>query len=219
MRIGKLLELWRTHHLLTAKAAAAKIGITPSTLRRIERGESMHADTLKTVLVWLLEKEEPSPNAAFKFEAEEAAPVEEADKATPPYIFHPDRQEDPSTPEPERNAYTFGGEEAGAGESSSNTCELGGGNDASEPPIVASPGITASCITVDGNRFEFERRQHSEPEGPANAPGAAIEEEPETAAQYPVHAVDQNAAVWDLREERGGGSSHGTAGAGPEGSG
>ena len=75
MRLGKLLQLWRRREALTLRAAAALIGIHASTLARIERGESMHGDTLTTLLVWLMGREEPSSNETFAFKEEEASPV------------------------------------------------------------------------------------------------------------------------------------------------
>jgi len=228
MRLGRLLQLWRRREALTLKAAAAKIGINPSTLGRIERGESMHGATLTTVLVWLMGREEPSANEAFTFESEDAVAVEHQ------------VAERNAAPGSELSSSTceFSGEEAGAGESSSNTCELGIGEAACEPRIVASPGITASVITVDGSVIEFQRRQresavkcfaHGEPpilhfvyesrESSAEAHSAAIADKPEAGAEHPVHAVDQDAALCGVREERGGGSAHGGKGAGAESAG
>lgn len=66
------MRLWRHKNALTLKAAASRIGIHPSTLARIERGESMHGATLSTLLVWLLGREEPTKNETFPFEAEDA---------------------------------------------------------------------------------------------------------------------------------------------------
>ena len=77
MRLGRLLLIWRLRGGLTLKAAAGRIGINPSTLRRIEQGESMHGDTLTTLLVWLMGREEPSGNETFIFEAEEAVAGED----------------------------------------------------------------------------------------------------------------------------------------------
>lgn len=82
MRLGRLLLLWRRREALTLRAAAGLIGINPSTLRRIEHGESMHGDTLTTLLVWLMGREEPSGNEAFTFEAEEAAALDDAGDQT-----------------------------------------------------------------------------------------------------------------------------------------
>jgi len=144
MRLGRLLQLWRRRHALTQARAAAMIGINPSTLARIERGESMHGDTLATVLVWLMGREEPSGNEAFTFEAEEAADVHGAGDPTD-------------------------GEEAGQ--------------------VDAEAG---------------------------QAVGAAIADEQEAAAQLPVHALDQNAALCGLRAEQLGGGAHGGAGTGAE---
>jgi uncharacterized protein YcfJ len=58
------------------------IGINPSTLARIERVESMHGDTLATVLVWLMGREEQSGNEAFTFEGEEAVAGDNAGDQT-----------------------------------------------------------------------------------------------------------------------------------------
>lgn len=195
MRLGRLFQLWRRREALTLRAAAAKIGINPSTLGRIERGESMHADTLTTLLVWLMGREEPSANEAFTFEAKDAVAVDQDQVA-----------ERNTTPAGELSSNTckFGGEEAGAGESSSNTCELRGGDRVASggPEDVTGGRAWTGFLTED-----------------SKANGAEVEEEPEEAAELSVHAVDQDAALCGVREERGGGGSHGAEGAGAEGAG
>lgn len=73
MRIAYLLRLWRRQNRLTLRIAAGRIGIHPSTLARLERGEQMHGATLATLLVWLMGREESSGNEAFTFTAPDAA--------------------------------------------------------------------------------------------------------------------------------------------------
>ena len=78
MRLAQLLRLWRRQNRLTLRIAAGKIGLHPSTLARLERGEQMHGATLATLLVWLMGREEPSANEAFTFTAPDATAGEEA---------------------------------------------------------------------------------------------------------------------------------------------
>lgn len=79
MRLSWLLRVWRQKNRLTLRAAAKAIGLHPSTLARLERGEQMHGATLATVLVWLMGREEPSKNEAFAFEAKVAIEAEESE--------------------------------------------------------------------------------------------------------------------------------------------
>ena len=189
MRLGRLLQLWRRREALTLRAAAAKIGINPSTLGRIERGESMHGATLTTVLVWLMGREEPSANEAFTFEAEDAVAGE---------YQVAERNATPAG-ELERNDDTFGGEEAGVGESSSNTCELS--------KFVQSGKTETVCRTLIGwvEAYRTDRTK--------------VQDEQEASAELPLHDLDQDAAVCGMREERGGGGAHGAEGAGSKGAG
>lgn len=78
MRLAQLLRLWRRQNRLTLRIAAGKIGVHPSTLARLERGEQMHGATLATLLVWLMGREEPSGNEAFTFTAPDAVASEKA---------------------------------------------------------------------------------------------------------------------------------------------
>lgn len=152
MRLGRLLQLWRRREALTLRAAASRIGIHASTLARIERGEAMHGDTLTTLLVWLMGREEPSANEAFAFETKDTTAGE--DKVA------------------ERNTSLRSGEAAGQ--------------------------VDAEAV---------------------RPPGAEIEDEQETAAEHPLHGLDQDAAMCGMREERSGGGTYGEAGVEPEGAG
>lgn len=234
MRLGRLLQLWRRREALTLRAAAGKIGINPSTLSRIELGESMHSDTLATVLVWLMGKEEPSANEAFTFEAENDVTGEDqvAERNAAP------------AGQLERNPYKFDGEEAGAGESSSNTCELERGNSRTigglEDIIGGRPWTGGhhglECIPGTNNDWIRDRHLSSaeidsgqpfegledniiigwQSEPWSDAPGATFEDQPETAAQSGIHAVDKNLAVCGVREEQLGGGAHGAERVEPE---
>jgi transcriptional regulator with XRE-family HTH domain len=59
-RLGDLLRLYRAAKGLTVRELAPTIGISPSTLHRIERGHAIDAATLLRVLTWLLATE-PTP--------------------------------------------------------------------------------------------------------------------------------------------------------------
>lgn len=54
MILGDVLRAWRSHHELTARESAERIGIPDATLRRVEQGEAMSGDTLALLIRWLL---------------------------------------------------------------------------------------------------------------------------------------------------------------------
>lgn len=147
MRIGTLLAIWRRRNSLTLAAAAVRIGIHPSTLARLEKGEAMHGATLATLLVWLMGREEPSNNETFAFASEDAIESKE----------------------------------------NSKECSKGDG----EPDRAVSGRIEADHGKEAG---EVDA-------GEDGTPGAAIAHEQETAAELPVHALDQDIAVCGVREE------------------
>jgi hypothetical protein len=60
-RLGALLRVYRTLHNRDLRAVAAEIGISHSTLARIEHGQAFDADTLLKVWQWLLTPEVPRP--------------------------------------------------------------------------------------------------------------------------------------------------------------
>ena len=55
--LSKLISNWRWSEKLTAREAAAMIGLSPSTYSRLERGFSVDGATLATVLAWLLHRD------------------------------------------------------------------------------------------------------------------------------------------------------------------
>jgi transcriptional regulator with XRE-family HTH domain len=62
-RLGKLISNWRWAEKLTAREAAAMIGLSPSTYSRLERGYSVDGGTLAIVLTWLLQPGAEAPAA------------------------------------------------------------------------------------------------------------------------------------------------------------
>lgn len=58
MRLAKLLRIMRAHEDIGIREQAAKIGVSPSTLSRIERG--LPADTAQVVklMTWLIGRDE-----------------------------------------------------------------------------------------------------------------------------------------------------------------
>jgi transcriptional regulator with XRE-family HTH domain len=54
MILGTVLKEWRWARKLGIRAAAKEIGVSPSTLSRIERGENMDGQTLAHIIAWLL---------------------------------------------------------------------------------------------------------------------------------------------------------------------
>jgi transcriptional regulator with XRE-family HTH domain len=54
MRLGKVLRQWRTSEARTIRETAKEIGINKTTLSHIEHGNECGAETLATILVWLI---------------------------------------------------------------------------------------------------------------------------------------------------------------------
>jgi transcriptional regulator with XRE-family HTH domain len=57
MRIGQLLACWRSVTQSNIRDAAKRIGISYSTLSRIENGEEPNGRTLAALLRWALEND------------------------------------------------------------------------------------------------------------------------------------------------------------------
>lgn len=53
MRIGQLLQKWRAIEDRAVRDLAAEIGISPSTLNRLELGQNIEADAMLKVNNWL----------------------------------------------------------------------------------------------------------------------------------------------------------------------
>lgn len=65
MRIGEVLKKWRILSEMDVRTAAKQIGISPSTLMRIERGAvPPTGQTVITLLNWLLFTEAPNENGS-----------------------------------------------------------------------------------------------------------------------------------------------------------
>jgi len=59
MRIGAILKAWREYNGYSMKVVAQMIGIpSTSTLFRLESGEDVGGDTLATVAIWLVGRDE-----------------------------------------------------------------------------------------------------------------------------------------------------------------
>ncbi len=54
MKIGEVLKEWRYGERMGIREAAGVIGISHSTLSRIENGKPMDGDTLAKILTWLM---------------------------------------------------------------------------------------------------------------------------------------------------------------------
>lgn len=54
MQIGELVKAWRWREELSVREAAEKIGISHTTLSRIERGKPMTDEHLAVLLRWAL---------------------------------------------------------------------------------------------------------------------------------------------------------------------
>ena len=57
MKLGEVLEKYRWATRMTERELAVAIGISYSTLNRIEHGKTMDGETLSRILVWLLSEE------------------------------------------------------------------------------------------------------------------------------------------------------------------
>lgn len=55
MRLAILLKRYRIFEEINQRDFAAELGISASTLCRIERGEEMDGNTLAKILTWMLE--------------------------------------------------------------------------------------------------------------------------------------------------------------------
>lgn len=56
MRLGRVIRAWRIHAEKNLRDTAKEIGISTSTLSRVEKGEAMDGDSLVMILVWLTGK-------------------------------------------------------------------------------------------------------------------------------------------------------------------
>ena len=56
MRIGSLISDWRHINRLGIRVVASDIGISASTLGRIERGEEFDSKTMRKLLLWIFEE-------------------------------------------------------------------------------------------------------------------------------------------------------------------
>lgn len=61
MRIAKLLRTWRFHADMKVGVAAEQIGISSSTLSRIESGKGLDGDTVVRLIDWLFSRETEEP--------------------------------------------------------------------------------------------------------------------------------------------------------------
>lgn len=56
MRLGEVLRKWRLMSELNVREVAERIGISPATYSRVERGEGMDGRTLAAVMRWMFEE-------------------------------------------------------------------------------------------------------------------------------------------------------------------
>lgn len=55
--MSDLIRIWRSHSQRTIRDVSDEIGISQSTLCRVEKGEMMDAQTLGRILIWMLNDE------------------------------------------------------------------------------------------------------------------------------------------------------------------
>lgn len=58
MRLGQALKAYRQLNDLTATELAAKIGVAPGVIQRLERGDEIRSPAVAKILVWLFEPHE-----------------------------------------------------------------------------------------------------------------------------------------------------------------
>ncbi len=58
MRVGIIIQKWRTMKERGLRDVAAEIGVSASTLSRLENGKNIEGQALVKILNWLLSKEE-----------------------------------------------------------------------------------------------------------------------------------------------------------------
>lgn len=63
MRIGRIIKDWRWANRVNIRDMAKELGVSHSTLSRLESGENMDGETLGRILQWMLE---PDPKPAQK---------------------------------------------------------------------------------------------------------------------------------------------------------
>jgi transcriptional regulator with XRE-family HTH domain len=56
MRVGDVLRGWRLHREIGLRELAKALGLSPSTLSRLETGEDVSAQNFAKVLRWLMEE-------------------------------------------------------------------------------------------------------------------------------------------------------------------
>ena len=54
MRLGKVIRKWRLMSELDLRSAATEMSLDAATLLRIEQGRMPSAETLRSILVWLM---------------------------------------------------------------------------------------------------------------------------------------------------------------------
>lgn len=60
MKLGEILKIYRMIQSIKLKDFAKEIGITHSTLSRLENGRTINGESLSKVLIWLLKESEGS---------------------------------------------------------------------------------------------------------------------------------------------------------------
>jgi transcriptional regulator with XRE-family HTH domain len=64
MRLGIVLEHWRTIKRLSGPKAAEQIGISAAALAQLESGKDVTGKNLGAVLAWLVGEDDPAEQAA-----------------------------------------------------------------------------------------------------------------------------------------------------------
>lgn len=63
MRLGPVIRRWRKMEERDLREVAEEIGITPSTLSRLESGQTPNGETLSAVVCWLI-RNDTAPSAS-----------------------------------------------------------------------------------------------------------------------------------------------------------
>lgn len=54
MNLGILMREYRLQHRITVKAMAIILDVKPAQLGRLERGQTVHPDAFRALMIWLL---------------------------------------------------------------------------------------------------------------------------------------------------------------------
>jgi transcriptional regulator with XRE-family HTH domain len=60
MRLGTVIRKWRLMEDRSVRDVAKEVGVSAATFHRVEQGKPCDSDTLATIFMWLISREQPS---------------------------------------------------------------------------------------------------------------------------------------------------------------